>query len=681
MDSLAKIKYDKQVKLWEHFFKYGEVIGDAVDIEVIESWKRSLLMGIKPNDPRAKIKMTLENLRVICERNEELIGIALPFMETLRDSVKDSGFLISLADKHGVLLEIIGNKDAMSLASCSNFVKGCCRTESEAGTNAIGLCLTTKKPVQVSGAEHFNALHHLWTCSSAPIFSDKGKVLGVLTLSGESDQAHPHTLGMVISAAQSIIDKLKKQTTSQLQKNMTYMVDFIVRSISEAIIIFNNKGVITRANQKANQLVGLDIDSLQGAELKKVFPQTPELIESLENGKSLPLIDVDLQQGRKKRRLEIKSYIFSEHKNLAGGLLFLTEKNCVRKPNISEGLKADYVFDDICGTSSKLIRQIELAKIVAETSSRVLIVGESGTGKEIFAQAIHNASDRRKAPFVAINCAAIPKDLVEAEIMGYVSGAYTGAKQGGQIGKLELANGGTIFLDEIQHMPLDVQAKFLRVLQENMITRLGDTKPIKIDVRVIAATNEDLYEKSLTHEFRHDLFYRLSVIEIKIPPLRERIGDLILTSEVILNKLAEKLGKKSVKISSEVLSCLTKYTWPGNVRELENVLEMGFLLCKDNVICLEDLNDRVRSPHKSHLIETYVESKPISDTINNDESYCAIHGNVSQTMKDVEYDKLRDAMFEANGNIVEVSRSLGISRSTIYRRMKEFGLNKVVKIR
>jgi transcriptional regulator with PAS, ATPase and Fis domain len=352
-------------------------------------------------------------------------------------------------------------------------------------------------------------------------------------------------------------------------------------------------------------------------------------------------------------------------------------------------LDARFTFENIKGESAELKRCIELAKIASGADSRVLITGETGTGKELFAHAIHNASERRNGPFVAINCAAIPKDLVESEIMGYVKGAYTGARQRGQVGKFELANGGTVFLDEIQQMPLDVQTKFLRVLQDGRITRLGDTKSIKVDVRVISSSNEDLYGKSITQEFRNDLYYRLSVVEINIPPLRDRTDDIIQIAKNILANFSGKLGKVSLELSSAAISCLKSYDWPGNIRELENFLEMAALVCKGGVILPRDLNDRIHATQKSGnsrspLVSAEVHqaspkpSRPLTNSSDHEHSNASVA--VGNTMREAEISLLREAMKKLEGNIAEVSRTLGISRSTIYRRMKEHGINKTVSI-
>jgi transcriptional regulator with PAS, ATPase and Fis domain len=252
---------------------------------------------------------------------------------------------------------------------------------------------------------------------------------------------------------------------------------------------------------------------------------------------------------------------------------------------------------------------------------------------------------------------------MEAEVFGYRSGAFTGARKGGQVGKLELADGGTIFLDEIHQMPLDLQAKLLRALQEGTITRLGDTNPIRIDVRVIAAANEDLYAKSRTGEFRQDLYFRLSVVEISLPPLRERLEDLPELAALLLGRLASKMGRLPFTLSEAALQAMRAYPWPGNVRELENVLEMASIVCEGQVIAPLHLAQRLRAPAPAPQ-----RSEP------------ALAEAGDRSVRAAEVALIRSTIREFEGNVAEAARKLGLSRSTVYRRMQEHGIVKSVTV-
>jgi transcriptional regulator with PAS, ATPase and Fis domain len=279
--------------------------------------------------------------------------------------------------------------------------------------------------------------------------------------------------------------------------------------------------------------------------------------------------------------------------------------------------------------------------------------------------------------------------LLEAELLGYKDGAFTGARRGGQVGKLELADGGTLFLDEVSQMPIDMQAKFLRVLQDGIVTRLGDTKPVVVDVRVIAATNEDLFKKSQTGEFRSDLYFRLSVVEIALPPLRERGTDIDLLVDSILQRLRTRLDKQSLAISDWAMDRLRAYGWPGNIRELENVLETAAIMSGNEIIMPAALPRRVLESGPSMIgllstdqgIETGLgTSTLVSPPIGEDARPAATNLESVTPMRDLEAEAIRHALREYNCNISKVSRSLGISRSTVYRKMREIGINKTFNV-
>jgi len=291
-----------------------------------------------------------------------------------------------------------------------------------------------------------------------------------------------------------------------------------------------------------------------------------------------------------------------------------------------------------------------MAKIAARTNSRILITGESGTGKELFAQAIHNHSSRRNEPFVAISCAAIPRDLIESELFGYLGGAFTGARRNGQVGKFELANKGTLFLDGVDGLPLDLQAKLLRVLQQNEIMRLGDTRTIAVDVRIMAASNIDLMAEVENNNFREDFYYRLNVVEIVIPPLRERIEDLEVLIDHVMKRHCKEMGISKIEISENALDILRDYHWPGNVRELENYIERAVLLSQGGVI------------RKTHLPEKIW--KKTGDFV-----YRAM--SLNQGFKEI----IEATLDRCGGNMSRAARELKIARSTLYRKMKDFGIS------
>lgn len=316
---------------------------------------------------------------------------------------------------------------------------------------------------------------------------------------------------------------------------------------------------------------------------------------------------------------------------------------------------ARYNFSDIVGKSEKIQQTISIAKKVADGMSTVLIFGETGTGKELFAQSIHNASERRNKPFIALNCGALPSSLIESNLFGYVDGAFTGAKKGGAPGAFEQADGGTIFLDEISEMDPNLQTKLLRVLQEREVTRIGGGKPIRIDVRVIASTNKDLAKMVEDGKFRSDLYFRLNVVQINVPPLRERISDIPYLVNYFIRKFNSLLGKYVLEVSNEALGILLKYDWPGNVRELQNCVEHALNMTnKDNIILPQHL-------------PSYIWRNKISVT--HEEGEFLEHKTLEQILLETERSAIEKVLKKVNYRKKDAAKILGISTTTLWRKI------------
>lgn len=315
---------------------------------------------------------------------------------------------------------------------------------------------------------------------------------------------------------------------------------------------------------------------------------------------------------------------------------------------------AIYTFDKIIGKDESFVSIIEYAKKISDSTSTILITGESGTGKEVFAQAIHNWSDRRNETFIAVNCGAIPSNLIESELLGYDEGAFTGAKKGGNAGKFEMADNGTIFLDEIGEMSLETQVRLLRVIEESVVTRVGGSKQIPVNVRIIAATNKDLKEEIVRGNFRKDLFYRLNVLPICLPSLRNRKEDIPLLVDYYMNKISKKLNKKRFEINNSVMNKFLEYQWPGNIRELQNVVEL--------IVNTEKIPE--------DILNTYQEL--VTDKKGDIQNPIKIE---SMKLDDVEKNHIVKVLKSFSGNISLAAKAMGIGRNTLYRKMEKYHID------
>lgn len=645
-------------KAWKKFITRGKIDSKTIQPVIIESWKRCVKYGI---DPFGKHNTRLDEreLNLRFEKFHYLIKVARPFMQSLYKFVKDSGFIVRLSDNEGCILETLGDKSILDSSKELNILPGDNCSEQIIGTNAIGTCLVTQKPLQVFAAEHYCKAYHSWTTSACPIKDTKGRIIGALGMTGSYEKVHPHTLGMIIAAVEAIENQLKLEESNRklLMSNQHFYA--IMESISEGLISIDNNGNITDINLEARKLFGIKEEDVLGKHIKKLFNSNYKKIQRvLNHGKGFAEEEIVLYTKRRGtvRFISTATPIKDEKNNTAGAVITLREIKTVHNLiNKMIGSEARFTFESIIGKSKKLLEAIKIAKLAAENDTNVLLQGESGTGKEMFAQAIHNNSSRRDGPFIFINCGAIPRELVASELFGYVEGAFTGARKGGHPGKFELADGGTIFLDEIGDMPLDTQANLLRVLETKEIRRIGGKKVIPINVRVIAATHKNL-EKEVEHgNFRQDLFFRLNVTPIKIPPLRERKEDIPLLVKHFTKKISHQMNKHIEDIHPEVIDIMCKYNWPGNVRELQNILQQAINLCDSKLLALEHLPDSIKNVPT--ITSTLYSTKAL------------------KSLEELEAEAIYKTLKVFKGNVTKTAKILGIGRNTLYRKIKKYGIN------
>ncbi|WP_233575721.1 sigma-54 interaction domain-containing protein [Noviherbaspirillum saxi] len=459
----------------------------------------------------------------------------------------------------------------------------------------------------------------------------------------------------VIHFAASTLEILTSKFSVEQEK--TWLIkeqQAIVDHITDGLLVIERSGVVRFMNATAGRILNLVPKKSIGQRFSDLLDFEPIIHPIFESG--VGYVDRELIIDSPRRHLHLIDTAVPI-KNAQGQVVSIVnsfrEIHRVRKiADRLQGNHARYTFESLIGSSESLQDATAAAHKAARGFANVLLNGESGVGKEVFAQAIHNGSSRVDGPFIAINCAALPRDLIESELFGYTSGSFTGARKEGRPGKFESATGGTIFLDEISELPLDVQAKLLRVLQEREVVRIGDTRGIPIDVRIISACNRDLRQLVQTKEFREDLFYRFNVIAITIPPLRKRQGDIAVLANHFLTKYAALLGKRTYRFQPSVLEKMMKYEWPGNVRELENCVERIVNLCDE-----EEVSDIYFS--ELDVAHALPESRQ-SGTL--------------KSLRDAERDAIEAMLQACNCNITESARRLGISKPTLYAKIREHGV-------
>ncbi len=586
-------KHRQTFEEWQKFIAGDtDIDSSVVPPHILDAWIRCRALGVDPIERPKNPVLTGSKLQKLIEKNYDFINTSLPFMRNLYRFLKGSGFLVCLFDAEGFILEILGDHDDEDLVRRANGIIGASWNEKYVGNNAAGTIVELRKPVQIFACQHYNQLCHKDTGAGAPIFDPDGNFLGGMTLNARYCRANAHTLGMTVAAAHAIENELKTQRALAEAQIASRYQQTVITSIPEALITIDNDGFTCLINDNAKKMFSLDVANSGHQHIRKMFgEQNQQFFSLVENDLLIMDTEVRIFSGHSSNDYTLTcNPIFSPVGKLMGKVLIFNELNRA-KTLVTKmiGAKANFHFDDICGKNRKFLMTIEQARMVSQSNSNVLLLGESGTGKDIFAQSIHNESDRKNGPYVAINCAAIPRDLITSELFGYAEGAFTGARRGGNHGKFELADGGTIFLDEIAETPLDLQAVLLRVIEDKFIVRLGGTSLRPVNVRVIAATNKDLRKEVEKGNFREDLYYRLNVFAISMVPLSERPDDIPLLIDLFVKKYAGAMGKHIDRIDDKVIEIFKDHSWPGNVRELQNVIERMMNLTTTSEITAEHI--------------------------------------------------------------------------------------------
>lgn len=627
--------YRKQIKeLWLRF-QHGEDVSQEVRPTIYQSWLRCRELLVPP-DKIKRVNLPQEKFKQICKRENELINVARPILERIFLQVRHQECLIDLADKDGIILIACVNK-------WINIENGVKVSEKIIGTAGIPTCLQTGSSLIVYGAEHFCIPNHEIVCVSSPIYDENKKIIGAVSMSSSIDTFHSYEIAIIQEASHSISEQLRL-------RHLLARENALIESFGEGLLVVNGKGNILRFNAKAQSLLKIGNSELF-PKLDDFF-QSSEINNNIING--IPFTNEELRLCNERSPSAQGNYcVLSFTPTEDGGVITVRpvlEMHAYAARTV--GLKTIYHFDDILGTSHKIRACVEVAKKMAASNYTILLLGESGTGKELFAQSIHNASSRKNKPFIAVNCGALPRELVQSELFGYAEGAFTGALRQGNPGKFELADGGTLFLDEVGEMSLDAQISLLRLIQNKEVTRVGGKTTRHVDVRIIAATNRDLLEEVRQKNFREDLYFRLNVFSLRIPSLHERSEDVPELAKTFLSRmLTQNTQLQPRSFSAEALAELQSRPWIGNVRELEHTVERALFMSSGPIIFPEDLD-----PIQEKKIEN--SPSPCIHTLGTSEDYATI-------------DK---ALRQCGGHVDAAAKILGISRTTLYTRLTQYSI-------
>ncbi|MDG9923603.1 MULTISPECIES: sigma-54-dependent Fis family transcriptional regulator [unclassified Pseudomonas] len=601
------------------------------DAIVHDSWSRCRDFGLSHQSQPAfgqaapgEVSALLESQHFLVQTTHQEV---LPYYENI---LANSNCLIMLADNQGQLLQSWGDRRFVEPAQAAGFVPGALWQERYSGTNAIGTALACGQAVHIQRDEHYLKANRFMTGSASPIFDAARQMIGVLDVSSDSYLPPAHTLGMVKMMSQSVENRL----ILNLFKDDYFQLSFNTSldnldSQWAGLLVFDEAGQIVSANRRADSLLGVGLSRVN--------------IESL--------FDVPLQQ------------LLNQPENLpfalraAGRYRFHGLLKRPRKPRIQPRdfrpqapqvqPQTGFTLANINLGDPRVDKAVRQAERLVEKDIPILIQGETGAGKEVFVKALHNASSRAGQPLIAVNCAAIPAELVESELFGYEKGAFTGASQKGSIGLIRKAHRGTLFLDEVGDMPLAVQARLLRVLQERSVQPLGGGEPYPVDIRLVSATNRPLRQDVDAGLFRADLYYRISGLNLELPPLRERTDKAALFQRVWEH---HREPSQWAGLSREVLALFQRHPWPGNLRQLSSVMQIALAMADDQPIRVEHLPDDFFAD-----LETEADAPPAREAL-------------------PEILDLASQYQACGGNISHLARSLGLSRNTLYKRLREQGV-------
>ena len=617
--------------------------------KVVSLWhERARRLGLSERLSPDFSPLSRRALSELAEQHRALYTHALPVMQVLHQQIVNTHSMVLLTDQRGLIMHALGDGDFLEKAEQVALKPGVLWSEDSKGTNAIGTALTERRATLVHGSEHFLTVNRFLTCSCCPIRGPHGELIGALDVSGPQEGYHPHTMALVRMSTHMIENQLFVDEFAQALRIHFHVRPELLGTLLEGIAAFDESGRVLAANPNALALLGLEAGSVTAHSLTSLFDiDVPALLER--RGGPGAMARLNLRTGQA---------VLARIEAHAGGARRLAvpqepmrlAERAAAPPQAPRGPRAPTLADLDTGDPA-ISAVIGKVRRVQGHGIPILILGETGTGKELLAHAIHNESERRAGPFVAVDCASLPESLIEAELFGYEEGAFTGARRRGSPGKILLADGGTLFLDEIGDMPLALQTRLLRVLQERSVLPLGASRERAVDIAVICATHRDLKEMMRRQTFRQDLYYRLNGLVVRLPALRER-QDL----EALMDSILRAQAMPVARFAPQVLAAFHRCPWPGNIRQLSNVLRTASVMAGDSgLIGPEQLPE-------DFFDELSCDAAPAAEG--------AAPSAREAGLKALRSSAVGAALERNAGNVSAAARELGVSRNTIYRALR-----------
>lgn len=639
---------------WETFQSGAEPPPGVLRSLVDGSWHRCAEARVDPYRRSGPQPVSEQDLYLLRERRRALLEASAPVMACARDYLTEAGTLMALADTSGTVLATEGDCPTLALAETIRLMPGARWSETLCGTNAIGTTLATGQPVQIHSAEHFCAGIKRWTCTATVVRRPTdGEVVGAIDLSGLSSTFNRQSLALVVTTANRIEGRLLIVEMERRVRLLDQALGSWPAAGADAAVLFDRRGHPIKSSDHARIAIA---DAGGALDLAAIHPIPALGANPLGRGAQARLPDWIRPEWLKPMVVD------GEHLGTLMLLPAMPRRRSVLASPAKVASRGEPVatpaadaFSAILTGDPAMCELIARAALLAPSQAPVLLQGETGAGKEEFARGLHG---ERAGPCIVLNCGGLSRDLMASELFGYAEGAFTGARKGGMVGKIEAAQGGTLFLDELGEMPLDMQPQLLRVLERHEVQRLGETTPRQVDFRLVAATHRDLRQEVAAGRFRMDLFYRVAVTCLHIPPLRERRGDILLLARHFLAQFRQAQGRVAEALSPQVQAALLAGTWPGNVRELRNAIEGAVLLSPAGPIDLTHLAVDSGSldglcPRVDELVPP-----PLPSMAQSEEALIA------------------RAVVASCGNLSLAARRLNIAKSTLYAKLRLYGLNR-----